>query len=442
MRAKYLVFFVATALIVELAFSSSEVSAKNIYGADKIEIDSTLTEGVYFRKALFGGKYKTRAYIVEIDLTNPDLSIQTIKAGAQANSLENLHKMIRLFDSTAVGKEAIAAVNANFWRAYGARAIGPTVVNGEPVETQRYKKWTSGFFGKDSRLYIDTFTIECEVEFRDRALNVDKVNRRGDSLETVLYNQYVGDLVPYVPEAVLENAFAKAIEDSAFSDETEIELDSTEMKKTILNEESKARIEYEQPKITAMYLSEPAINKELPCLVISGEYEGSALVPKGGVVLSFSCDFPLDSMPKPGDTLNVRFSTNVLDTIEFYNAVCGTPRLVRKGRAKHEAREEGSTSKRFISRKLPRTALGTNKSGNKIFFAAVEKTNWSEMRIGASLTIMANIMKKIGCYDAVNLDGGGSTTMIVNGKNLLRANPNASRNISVGLGVFKKRSGN
>jgi exopolysaccharide biosynthesis protein len=51
---------------------------------------------------------------------------------------------------------------------------------------------------------------------------------------------------------------------------------------------------------------------------------------------------------------------------------------------------------------------------------------------------MASIMKKLGCYNAMNLDGGSSTMMVVNNKNLLRSNPSYSKNISVGLAIIQK----
>jgi exopolysaccharide biosynthesis protein len=49
---------------------------------------------------------------------------------------------------------------------------------------------------------------------------------------------------------------------------------------------------------------------------------------------------------------------------------------------------------------------------------------------------MAMIMKSLGCYDAMNLDGGGSSVMVIDGKNVMSTlRPDASRRISVGLGV-------
>jgi exopolysaccharide biosynthesis protein len=142
-------------------------------------------------------------------------------------------------------------------------------------------------------------------------------------------------------------------------------------------------------------------------------------------------------MLKPGDTITVKFTTNVHDSVVFYNGVSGAPRLIREGRAKHEARAEGLRSRRFINMQLPRTAIGTNKDKTKIYIVAVESSARSIRKVGASLWNLTKIMEEVGVYDAMNLDGGGSTLMVIGGKNvLLPEKPYISRRISVGLGVI------
>ena len=42
------------------------------------------------------------------------------------------------------------------------------------------------------------------------------------------------------------------------------------------------------------------------------------------------------------------------------------------------------------------------------------------MAEGASLNQLAQIFKKLGCLEALNLDGGGSSCMLVNGKETIK----------------------
>lgn len=58
----------------------------------------------------------------------------------------------------------------------------------------------------------------------------------------------------------------------------------------------------------------------------------------------------------------------------------------------------------------PRTLVGVNKEKTKIYLVCIDGRKNGK---GATHTEAATIMKEYGCYDAIHLDGGGSTTMAV-----------------------------
>jgi exopolysaccharide biosynthesis protein len=58
----------------------------------------------------------------------------------------------------------------------------------------------------------------------------------------------------------------------------------------------------------------------------------------------------------------------------------------------------------------PRTAIASSKDGQTIYLVTVDGRQSSS--IGMSQTDLANFLIEIGAYNAINLDGGGSTTMI------------------------------
>jgi len=60
--------------------------------------------------------------------------------------------------------------------------------------------------------------------------------------------------------------------------------------------------------------------------------------------------------------------------------------------------------------KSPKTALGFSKDGKTVFFVTVDGRQTAS--IGLTLKDMALFMQSIGAYNAVNMDGGGSTTMV------------------------------
>ncbi len=63
----------------------------------------------------------------------------------------------------------------------------------------------------------------------------------------------------------------------------------------------------------------------------------------------------------------------------------------------------------------PRTAIGYNKNGRYLYLVVVDGRQpfYSE---GIKLTELAQVMKQLGAYYAMNLDGGGSSTMVVRGQ--------------------------
>ncbi len=67
---------------------------------------------------------------------------------------------------------------------------------------------------------------------------------------------------------------------------------------------------------------------------------------------------------------------------------------------------------RAIGGRNPRTAIGYTSDHNFILVTADGREGSS---IGMTLMELANFMKSLGCIGAINLDGGGSTVMFVNG---------------------------
>ena len=59
----------------------------------------------------------------------------------------------------------------------------------------------------------------------------------------------------------------------------------------------------------------------------------------------------------------------------------------------------------------PRSVAGVRADGNTLWLVAVDGRQESSR--GASMKELGELMRKLGAYDAVNLDGGGSTAMVI-----------------------------
>ena len=415
------------------------------YYAHEVVKTDTITEGLIYKHIKIG-KRETRhsVRLIECDLTNPNLSPIVLKAKDNNYSTEKIHDMIARYDSIALQSDSLnsyvpAAINANFWRAYSLYPIGPTVVDGEIVEKYRYKKWSSIFFDSTGTPYIDAFDIKITMFFNKDSLEIHRVNRRYDTTKACLYNHFYGEQLPRVLDREISKAYKEELEvalsDTLYQDSTEVDFDSLLFKQQLIETAREENFEFPCLKIVLEYLDSPAINKTTECIVTIID-TGSVEIPKHGCVISLGKMHQDSINLKIGDIVYLKKETNQHSDVVFYNSVCGTPRLVRRGNANHEAYAEGSTGRRFISRRLTRTAVGYNKEKTKLYLVICNSTSKTLSRKGADLSDMAAIMKSLGCYDAINLDGGGSTYMVNNYVNVsFKSNPRRGRKVSVALGV-------
>ena len=95
---------------------------------------------------------------------------------------------------------------------------------------------------------------------------------------------------------------------------------------------------------------------------------------------------------------------------EVNHIISGGPYLVKNGEVFVDmtAQKLGS-----IGGRNPRTAIGYTQDNNLIMLTADGREGSS---IGLTLMELAHLMKDLGCINAMNLDGGGSTVMYVNGQ--------------------------
>jgi len=98
-------------------------------------------------------------------------------------------------------------------------------------------------------------------------------------------------------------------------------------------------------------------------------------------------------------------------------AVGGGPVLLQNGEIRVTNEEELKFAGKAINDKHPRTAMGYTKDG-KLIILVIEGRNKNAG--GATLTQLAQIFKDLGCWEALNLDGGGSSCLLVNGKETIK----------------------
>jgi hypothetical protein len=118
-----------------------------------------------------------------------------------------------------------------------------------------------------------------------------------------------------------------------------------------------------------------------------------------------------------------------LGRTNVWDAMGGSPVLVANG-----ARVVGTCTTSFCSSRNPRTGVGVTADG-RILMVVVDgrQTGWS---VGVSLPKLAAIFRKLGAVSALNLDGGGSSTMVVRGDVVNRPSSGHQRSVSTALMVL------
>jgi exopolysaccharide biosynthesis protein len=97
---------------------------------------------------------------------------------------------------------------------------------------------------------------------------------------------------------------------------------------------------------------------------------------------------------------NFIFSPN-----KAYMAISGYPMIVREGKVYNYGKIG------YIGFKHPRTAVGIDKSGKKLFLAVSDVRKKDNAGVG--LRALGELMVKIGVWDGLNLDGGGSSNLYI-----------------------------
>lgn len=158
----------------------------------------------------------------------------------------------------------------------------------------------------------------------------------------------------------------------------------------------------------------------------------SPVVPSSGAMLGAKPDLPgsafLRTLRK-GQALQLSTQLGFPGAVD---AVGGNPMLVTRRRI---AAGDVDGSGSFFGRN-PRTAVGLRRDG-RLILVVIDGRQGSYSR-GATLRETAELMHALGAVEAVNLDGGGSSEMLVNGVIVNRPSDGRERPVSSALTILRR----
>jgi hypothetical protein len=134
-------------------------------------------------------------------------------------------------------------------------------------------------------------------------------------------------------------------------------------------------------------------------------FDGFTNVPDGKIILSLGPD-ALKRLPEIANGASISISVATEPNLSGIRHGLGTgPMLVREGKPYE-------VTARMSEQAHPRAAIGWN---DKYLYLAVADGRQKGISAGLRLSEMADFMIDLGCEEAIDMDGGQSTTLMLNG---------------------------
>jgi hypothetical protein len=325
-------------------------------------------------------------YLVRVDLRRGDLELRAARADDQLKGREKTTGMVRRV--AADGSTVLAAVNGDFFDLKSGENENDQVVAGEwwkglKVTDSPYDTYDNVHtqFALDAarRPYMDRFILDGKAWVNGRGAPTPIINVNhdpsGNPEGSALFTPRFGLATPR--DTTRQTAEAPLVAIGRRGD-------------------------------TLRFVRRGAVSAQ----------SGSPIPPNGAVLSAYGPGARMQEVQamRDGDTVSVLLTT--LPRLSGGGApsliIGGWPRILRDGVnvAGDAATVEGTIS-RNAEMKHPRTAVGFSRDSTTLFILAVDGR--SQRSAGVTLDELATLMRRLGAWQAMNFDGGGSTTMVIDG---------------------------
>jgi hypothetical protein len=153
-------------------------------------------------------------------------------------------------------------------------------------------------------------------------------------------------------------------------------------------------------------------------------------IPNNGYLLVFRSYLTGANQLAIGENIAIESNTNPRDFNRYPYIMGAGPLLLKNNQVVLNAELEGFTEA-FIRQKASRSAIAITNQGTIIIAASHNRIGGN----GATLEEWAKILQYLGAVDALNLDGGSSTSLYLGGQLIDRSAVTAAR-VNNGIGLF------
>lgn len=306
-------------------------------------------------------------HILVVDIETPGISIKPCLSQDHAAGLETVSSMV-------IRKGAVAGVNGDYWT-YNGIPLGLTIIDSEIIIAPKFR--TAFGIRQDGTPVIGKWTDKWSWEARVIAPD-------GASHEIVMMNSDCnpGWLCLYTDK------YGMPSKGNSVSPVTEV-----------------------------------FCNLEHRVIEMRTDMPGKP-IPSGGFVLTGRDDAGkwLREHIKPGDHIILDLKSTP-PWQELQQAIGAGPCILKDGKFYQDPVKPFPEGEEFTLEwkkghyynRYPRTAIGVSKDKNKVILVTVDGRQ-PEFSIGVYQKQMADLLLEFGAWDGMDLDSGGSTTMVIKGK--------------------------
>ena len=345
----------------------------------------TVETELRIEEASGGGNVNNIFYTVT-DLSDPYVEMRAAKAGNHMRMLETVPDIAERM--TKPGESYFAGVNADFFNmGEPYNSIGMCVADGFLTNYE-----TDGADIDPYYIIFDADGVPALVRHIDRSWTGNVIFHDGDSYPLLVNTQRGEDeLLLYTPQWQFYNWWEDVMYEVGHTGTNQygVEVRLRPVDKNVLYGSSLSLEVIGDPEEGVGNMAVPSDGYVLSAHGAARDYIRA--LKKGDIVVA-SVDFSAD-----GKKTSVR------------ELLGGFPRMLANGQILSTPAYPG-----HLSNPEPRTAVGYNSDKSLLYMLVVDgrKAGGSS---GVTQQQLAWIMRNIGCSDAMNFDGGGSSTMYVNG---------------------------
>ena len=388
-----------------MVFATSALQAQTVTG-DTL-VSRRLAPGVEYRHFI-DRRGPFDVHLVRVNLRRPKIELRALRARGDLKGRERPTEMVRR--ATSEGETVLAAVNADFFDLKTGENENNQVIAGEwwkglKVTDSPYDTYDNTHiqFGVDvtKKPVMDRFMLDGTAWWHGVATPIitENFNPIGKPEGTALFTARFGETTPH--DTTRQTAEAPMILAGHHGD-------------------------------TLLYVRRGAVEKT----------SGNQIPRDGAVLAAYGAGArvkEVESMPD-GDTVRVLLTTMPRLPSRHPPALLigGWPRILKDGRnVASEAPTVEGTISRNAEMRHPRTAIGFSRDSSTLYLLTVDGR--SENSGGMTLIELATMLRKLGAWQAMNFDGGGSTTMVIEGAVVNKpSDTTGEREVGNVLAVVKK----